>query len=301
LYSENKLLEIESLLKDVLSQERQALGERHGTVAVTLLDLASLLKSGNKPAEAAKCHREALEIASNLRADATNANLLNTVAWRLVTAENATDGDEIVAIELAQKAVSATKRASAKMLHTLAAACAAAGQFTNAVRAQLEAIAIQQDDTKKKDYGFRLKLYESNSPYRDHFQLSNRTAALLAGGKFGEAEPLARQCLALREKEIPDGWWTFNARSMLGGSLLGQKKYSEAEPLLLSGYEGLKQREDKISPAGKPRLKETLQRLVQLYEATGRPDHAAEWRRKLEPFNDDGTGKKTATSKEASK
>jgi len=35
---------------------------------------------------------------------------------------------------------------------------------------------------------------------------------------------------------------------MLGGSLLGQKKYAEAEPLLLSGYEGMKQREVKIPP-----------------------------------------------------
>jgi len=30
---------------------------------------------------------------------------------------------------------------------------------------------------------------------------------------------------------------------MLGGSLLGQKRYAEAEPLLLSGYEGMKQRQ----------------------------------------------------------
>ncbi len=27
---------------------------------------------------------------------------------------------------------------------------------------------------------------------------------------------------------------------MLGGALLGQKKYAEAEPLLLKGYEGMK-------------------------------------------------------------
>ena len=30
---------------------------------------------------------------------------------------------------------------------------------------------------------------------------------------------------------------------MLGEALLEQKKYPEAEPLLLSGYEGMKQRE----------------------------------------------------------
>ena len=111
--------------------------------------------------------------------------------------------------------------------------------------------------------------------------LAQRISALLADGKFAEAEPLARECLAIREKQIPDDWLTFNARSLLGGSLLGQKKYAEAEPLLLAGYEGMKQREDRIPAVGKPRLKETLQRLVQLYDATGRPDQAAEWKQKL--------------------
>jgi len=68
---------------------------------------------------------------------------------------------------------------------------------------------------------------------------------------------------------------------MLGGSLLGQKKYAEAEPLLLSGYEGLKQREDKIPAAGSMRPQQALQRLVQLYEETNRPDQAAQWKKLL--------------------
>jgi len=69
---------------------------------------------------------------------------------------------------------------------------------------------------------------------------------------------------------------------MLGGSLLGQKKYAEAEPMLLSGGEGLQQRRDKIPADGKHNLKDALQRLVQLYEETGRPEKAAEWKEKLE-------------------
>ena len=40
-----------------------------------------------------------------------------------------------------------------------------------------------------------------------------------------EAEPFLRECLAIREKTQADDWKTFNTRSLLGGSLLGQKKY----------------------------------------------------------------------------
>ncbi len=111
--------------------------------------------------------------------------------------------------------------------------------------------------------------------------LAQFTSALIVEGNFTGAEPLARDCLAIREKKLPDDWRTFNTRSMVGGCLLGQKKYAAAEPLLLSGYEGLKQREDKIPPAGKARLPQAIQRLVQFYEETNRPEQAAEWKTKL--------------------
>jgi hypothetical protein len=69
------------------------------------------------------------------------------------------------------------------------------------------------------------------------------------------------------------------------GSLLGQKKYAEAEPLLRAGYEGMKQRETKIPANAKESLSEALERLVQLYDAWGRPEQANEWRQKLEQAN----------------
>jgi tetratricopeptide (TPR) repeat protein len=102
-----------------------------------------------------------------------------------------------------------------------------------------------------------------------------------AEGTFAEAERVARECLIRRQSQIPEDWQTFNAQSLLGGSLLVEKKFAEAEPLLLSGYQGMKQREGTIPFEGKPRLSEALQRLVQLYEATDRRDQAAEWKKKL--------------------
>ena len=102
---------------------------------------------------------------------------------------------------------------------------------------------------------------------------------LLGQQKWAEAEPLLRECLAIREKTQADVWSTFNTKSMLGGALLGQKKYAEAEPLLLAGYEGMKQREKTIPPQGKIRIPEALERLVQLYEATDKKDEAAKWRK----------------------
>jgi eukaryotic-like serine/threonine-protein kinase len=106
--------------------------------------------------------------------------------------------------------------------------------------------------------------------------------ALVELGSFGDAEPLLRESLAIRDKIQQDVWTTFNSKCLLGGALLGQKKYALAEPLLIAGYEGMKERESKIPPGGKVRLTESLGRLVQLYEATGKAEAAAKWRKELE-------------------
>jgi serine/threonine protein kinase/Tfp pilus assembly protein PilF len=104
---------------------------------------------------------------------------------------------------------------------------------------------------------------------------------LLKQKNFAEAEPVLRECLCIRKEKMPDNWLRYNAVSMLGGALQGQKKHTEAEPLLLQGYEGMKKRESQIPP-GSTRLPEAAERLVQLYDAWDKPEQAAQWRAKLE-------------------
>jgi eukaryotic-like serine/threonine-protein kinase len=97
--------------------------------------------------------------------------------------------------------------------------------------------------------------------------------------KWTEAEPLLRDCLAIRQKQLPDSWLTFNTQSLLGGALPGQKKYAEAEPLLVKGYEGMKTREKTIPKqgGGELRIPEALDRLIELYTAINKPDEAKKW------------------------
>ncbi len=128
--------------------------------------------------------------------------------------------------------------------------------------------------------------------------LAELTLHLLTQQKFSEAEAPACESLAIREKTAPDDWRTFNSRSMVGASLLGQKKYPEAEPLLLSGCEGMKQREKSIPAVGKMRLREALQRLGELYEARGEKEKAAEWKKKVAEFDEAGTTPIPAVSKQ---
>lgn len=92
---------------------------------------------------------------------------------------------------------------------------------------------------------------------------------------------MLRECLAIREKALSDDWRRFDGMALLGGCLLGKKKYTEAEPLLIQGYEGLKAREAKIPNRVKPDLAEAAEWIIRLYEARDRPETAAAWRKKL--------------------
>ena len=77
---------------------------------------------------------------------------------------------------------------------------------------------------------------------------------------------------------------------------MGQKKYVEAEPLLKSGYDGMKQRAEKIPLAGKDRPGEALDRLIELAQATGKAEDAKKWKdekeRLLDPLTPKSGGNK---------
>jgi hypothetical protein len=111
--------------------------------------------------------------------------------------------------------------------------------------------------------------------------LAARGLTLLLEKKPAEAELKLRECLTIRRKIQPGDWTTFDTESALGEALLDQKKFAEAEKLLLSGFEGMQQRKDSIPDQDQPRLTKALERLVKLYEAWGRSDQASRWRAEL--------------------
>jgi hypothetical protein len=76
----------------------------------------------------------------------------------------------------------------------------------------------------------------------------------------------------------PKDWSAFHAQSKIGAGLLSQKKYADAEPLLLKGYEGMKARENTIPQAANACIPEALDRLIKFYTDTDKPEEAQKWR-----------------------
>jgi eukaryotic-like serine/threonine-protein kinase len=136
----------------------------------------------------------------------------------------------------------------------------------------------------------RLDPYSSNG-------LLLRGRDLIREKKYTEAEQTLGECLPIlaKSRSIAKREGFALANVLLGASLLGQKKYANAEALLVKGYEGLvsgnqegvqKQPEAQaggpLSPLGRRYKIEALGWLVQLYEEWGKRDEAAKWRTKLE-------------------
>jgi non-specific serine/threonine protein kinase/serine/threonine-protein kinase len=110
---------------------------------------------------------------------------------------------------------------------------------------------------------------------------------LMEQKKFAEAEQIARERLAIRVKTTPDSWALYFMKSLLAEALLPQKKYAEAEPLLLEAYEGMTRSTPgagtrQNARSAENRLTETVQRLIALYQATGKPEEAEKWKREVE-------------------
>ena len=114
--------------------------------------------------------------------------------------------------------------------------------------------------------------------------------AQLQQQKYAEAERTLREAcngLANPRNGFSESKHWYACQSGLGASLVGQKRYAEAEPLLLNRYDGLvRTLPERELPAyrslSRPTLPETAAWLARMYEGWGKPQLAAEWRQRAE-------------------
>jgi tetratricopeptide (TPR) repeat protein len=153
------------LRAEVVAVRRKVLGPEHPSTLHAMQDLTHSYDETGRQDEALKLRRELLTLCLKTTENA-NSTTLNNLAWTLATSKAAEMRDGTNAVRLAEKAVYATHRKDALCLDTLAAAYAETQQFDKAVTTQQEAIGLLQSEQDKKDYTARLKLYQSNRPYR---------------------------------------------------------------------------------------------------------------------------------------
>ena len=102
---------------------------------------------------------------------------------------------------------------------------------------------------------------------------------VLRRGEVAEAEEMTGQALAIYRSSLPpDHLKIAGAESVLGAVRTAQGRYEEAEALLLGSYERMVRQKERT-----PERLRTLQGVIALYDAWGRPDEAARYRALLPP------------------
>ncbi|HMQ16288.1 MAG TPA: tetratricopeptide repeat protein [Phycisphaerae bacterium] len=98
-------------------------------------------------------------------------------------------------------------------------------------------------------------------------------------GRFPGAEAPLREALTLRQQHLsPTDTATADAAAALGACLAALERFDEAETLLLGAHASLQ-----ASPQAQPQTRrETVERLIRLYDRWGRPDRAMHWKSHLE-------------------
>jgi amino acid transporter/lipopolysaccharide biosynthesis regulator YciM len=314
-YADNgRYQEAESILREALDAQRRTRGEEHAETLSTANDLAiahfQLERFDEAGAEFAKIveirtrtegpeHPETLQAGQNLAAVHFTVGDFRKAAAeyeRVATAQRRVLGPEHPQTLLT--------------LQNLSNAFRALGRYADAERLTIDTVAARKRVLGEEHpltlaslhslawvYQYEKRFTEADEIYVKILDARRRvlgprhpetligwmmlTQVRLQQRRFAEAETLGQDLLAAYKEAAPDQWRRFYTETMVGESLVAQGKYAEAEPLLLSGHNGLVERRAKILPEQRePSINESIENLVSLYEKWGKPERAAEWRLK---------------------
>ncbi|MGH9841172.1 MAG: tetratricopeptide repeat protein [Blastocatellia bacterium] len=308
LLERGNLTEAEPLLREALAMRRRRLGPEHKDVANSLNGLGRLLSKQGKFAEAAEVYGQALALYRQLYG-AEHPFVAASLNSRAAMLHELGDynGAEVLfreALAAQRKLLGAEHPDVVASLANLASLLQDKHEYDEAEQLYRQALEL------------RRKLFGENHPYQT-ITMNNLASLLKDKGDLVGAEALYRQTLALRRKHFgethtetattignlggvyfdqgqynealrlhqqaldiylkllpPDHWMINRARSNIGGCLTKLKRYSEAEEQLLAAYAGLK------SARGEQhaQTRTAVSRLIELYEAWGKPDQAAPYR-----------------------
>jgi eukaryotic-like serine/threonine-protein kinase len=308
---QRKTAQAETLMSEALEIYRRVLGPEHSSTVGTMSNLARIYEDEGSFTKAEMLYRQALEIQRRvltLKHDDTLFTMLSLGSIDLSLGRYE-EGEALArqASENIRRFLGPEHPYALVSLHVLANAFAAQRRYAQSEALYGEALGIsrrvlgdEHADTLStlSDYA---GLYQQWGKYAQAEKLAAEalsgrrkvlgpdsadtilSAADLAlayqsQGKWVDSERLAREALEFYRKNRPDDWPRFRIESLLGASLSGQKRYAEAEPLLLEGYQGMVVRKARIGAPDWHHVDRSREWIIRLYQSWEKPDRAAEWR-----------------------
>jgi serine/threonine protein kinase/tetratricopeptide (TPR) repeat protein len=265
----------EQAFAEAVEIDRQIKGAQHPDTVMQLDNLASARVLQGKYAEGERAYRENLDaLRQRLGADHPDLGLSFSNLGAVLYFEGKYPEAEAAyreAVARHRQGLGARHPEVALDLTNLGQALDAQRKYTEAETVIREALSIQRE-ALGGDHPDLVPM------------LCFLSTTMRHAGKFHEAERLAREALTISRSRLgQDHPRTKEAEGHLGLALAAQREWAAAEPLLLSYAAAL---ETKTGAEGN--LSAVVGDIIGMYDAWGKRDKAAEWRKKLA----DATAKK---------
>ena len=306
----------EQLLTGVLEIQRRVLGEQHPDTLAVMNNLATIYTNQGQYPQAEQLYQRAAEIKRRILGDEHPSTLTTTnnlaVVYRFEGKFSEAEALLTKVLDVQRRVLGEQHQDTLNAANSLALVYQAEGRYQEAeplllhvVDARSRVLGAENSQTLStmnnlaELYRREHKQAEAEALFRKILDVRRRVqgpshrntidalAALgrikLERGKYAEATSLLREALDAYAKAGADNWRRYFIESQLGASVAAQNRYAEAEPFLVSGYQGMLQRMSSVPLEDRPRLLEAREQIVRLYESWQKPEKAAEWREKLQP------------------
>lgn len=264
--------EAEALARQAVANTLKARGPEHPDTLSAQNDLAVILRELGKLEETENIHRSLLAIRQRQLGPDHHDTLItmNNLALTYRSQGKFSEAEPIQrqVVEIMTRTIGPDHRDTLIALGNLASNLKLQRRYPEAIELTQRVIA-----TRRRVLG------------SDHAETMNSVTNLgdiyLKQEDFKSAEPVLREIWEYQKRTAPNGWVTAAATGRLGYALTHLGRFEEAEVLVVSGYLDFVAREKQVPGLSKGLLKDAGDYVVELYEAWGRPDRAAEWRAKI--------------------
>jgi serine/threonine protein kinase len=221
----------------VLELKRHAFGPEHPSTLATLNGLGSVYRSEGKYEQSAQALSSALEIRRRVLGE-RHPDTLDSMSSLGLLYEARNDyarAEPLLnqVLETRREVLGPEHSTTLVSVNNLAELYRRQGNH-----AQAESLFTQLVDTRRRVLG-----PEHPSTLQTLVSLGG---IKLADQRYKDAESLLQSACAAFEKTHSDSWQRYYAQSLLGAALSAQQRYTDAAPLLASGYAGLVRHQDSI-------------------------------------------------------
>ncbi len=264
--------EAEALLSQVLEARRRELGPEHPDTLNAMQNLAALYSSDGRPSQAEPLYLKALEGSRRVLGPEHPKTLgeMANLALLYVSQKRFSEAAPLIdnAVNVSRRVLGPENPETLLDLYVQGAMYQEEGRYAAA-----EPLLAQLVESERRVFGPRNPRTEKAMDLLGLVRTARK--------EYAAAETVLRESGAARRQSAPDSFLRYATEAALGDNLVGQRRYPEAEALLIPAWEGMTARQAQTAAGDRQKLVQAGLSIVQLYKDSGQPAKAAEWTQKV--------------------